>query len=72
MADHVQDDAAAVFLAVVPARSLDRLQVALEHPITKLDTHRQDTPKEAGAFEHVEFAQAGQEEFVLNHAVFEA
>ena len=39
VAHHVQDHAAAVFRAVVPARALDRLQVAFEHPVAELEAH---------------------------------
>ena len=72
VAHHVEDDAAAVFAAVVPRRALDRLQVALEHPVAELAAHRQHAAEEAGAAQHVELAQAGQEELVLDHAVLHA
>ena len=72
MAHHVQDHAAAVFLAVVPAGALDGLQVAFKHPVAELQAHRQHLAEEACAAQHVEFAQAGQEEFVLHRAVFQA
>ena len=69
MADHIQDDAAAVFAAVVPTRALDGLQIAFKHPISKLDTHGQHLPEESRAAQHIELAQAGQEEFVLHCAM---
>ena len=47
VAQHIEDDAAAFRLAVVPARPLDRLQVALEHPIAELTAHREEAPEEA-------------------------
>ena len=40
VAEHVEDDAAAVLGAVVPGRALRRLQVALEHPVAELAAHR--------------------------------
>ena len=72
VAHHVEDHAAAVLAAVVPARPLDRLQVALEHPVAEVDAHREHAAEEAGAAQHVELAQAGQEELVLHRAVLEA
>src|SRR6516162_9379604 len=41
VADHVQDDAAAVLLAIVPGRPLRFLPIALEHPISELATDRE-------------------------------
>ena len=72
MANHVEDDAAAVFAPIVPRRPLNRLQVALEHPVAELDSHREDSAEEAGAAQHVELAQAGQEQLVLHRTVLHA
>ena len=47
VAEHVEDDAAAVFGAVVPGRALGRLQVALEHPVAELAADREDAAEEA-------------------------
>ena len=47
VAEHVDDDAAAVFLAVVPGRPLRGHRVALEHPVAELAAHRQDVAEEA-------------------------
>ena len=71
MAHHVQDHAAAIFGAIVPARALDGLQVAFEHPVAELQAYRQHLAEEAGAAQHVELAQAGQEKLVLHGAVLE-
>ena len=48
------------------------LQVALEHPVAELDAHREHAAEEAGAAQHVELAQAGQEQLVLHRAVLQA
>ena len=49
VAEHIEDDAAAIGLAVVPARALRRLApVALEHPVAELAAHREDAAEEAG------------------------
>ena len=48
VAQHVDDDAAAVLLAVVPRRPLRVLPVAFEHPVAELAAHAKDAPEEAG------------------------
>src|SRR5690606_37045730 len=47
VAEHGEDDAAAIGLAVVPRRALRWLPVALEHPVSVLAAHREDAPEEA-------------------------
>src|SRR4051812_36988526 len=46
--EHVENDSAAIGLAVVPARALRGLPVSLEHPIAELAPNREDTAEEAG------------------------
>src|SRR3954467_2434410 len=72
MAEHIEDDAAAVLLAVVPGRALCRLPVALEHPIAELAAHREDAAEKAGVDQGLELEQAGEKELVLHHAVPDA
>ncbi len=72
VAQHIEDDAAAVLLAIVPARALRLLPVALEHPIAELAAHREDLAEEAAIPEHLDFHQARQEQLVLHHAMLEA
>ena len=72
MAQHVEDDAAVVFLAVVPRRPLRRLPVAFEHPVPELAAHRQDAAEESGVDQHLHLEQAGQPQLVLHHAVLDA
>ncbi len=73
VAQHIEDDAAAFGLLVVPARPLRRLApVALEHPVAELAAHREHAAEEAGVAQHLDLAQAGQEQLVLHHAVLDA
>ena len=72
VAEHVHDDAAAILLAVVPARPLRRLPIAFEDPITELAAHRKDAAEETRVDEPLELAQARQIELVLHYAVFYA
>ena len=72
VAHHVEDDAAALRLLVVPRRPLRRLPVALEHPVAELAAHREDAAEEAGVDQHLELEQARQEQLVLHHAVLDA
>ena len=70
--EHIEDDAAAFGLAVVPARPLRRLApVAFEHPITELAAHREHAAEETGVAQHPDLAQPRQEKFVLDDAVFQ-
>ncbi len=71
VAEHVEDDAAAVLAAVVPRRPLRRLPVALEHPVAELAPDRQHPPEEAAVAQHGELPQARQEQLVLHHAVLD-
>ena len=70
--EHVDDDAAAVLGAVVPARPLRGLPVALEHPVAELAAHGEDAAEEAGVDQALELLQAGQVELVVHDAVLDA
>ena len=70
--EHVLDDAAAVFGAVVPARPLGGLPVTFEDPVAELAAHRQDAPEEPGVDQTAQLQQAGQVELVVHHAVLDA
>ena len=72
VAHHVQNNATAIFFAVVPARTLNRLQVAFKHPVAKLYAHAEHLSKEARFSEHVEFAQTRQEQLVLHRTMLDA
>ena len=62
VAEHIEDDAAAVLAAIVPGRPLDRLQVALEDPVAELAAHREHAAEEAGIAQHLQLhaARAGR------------
>src|SRR5579872_5408471 len=72
VADHVENDAPAVFRAVIPRWPLRFLPVALEHPVTELAAHRQHAAEESGLAQESELLQTRQEQLVLDHAVLEA
>src|SRR5690606_24900154 len=46
VAEHVHDDAAVVFLAVVPRRALQLLVLAREHPVAELAANRENLPED--------------------------
>jgi hypothetical protein len=72
VAEHVDDDAAVVFLAVVPAGALGGDGVAFEDPVSELAADGEDAAEESGVDEAAEFDEAGEPEFVLDDAVFDA
>ncbi len=72
VAEHIDDHAAAVFLAVVPARALGGNRVALEDPVAELTAHAEDVAEEAVFLEAHELHEAGQPELVLHHAILHA
>src|SRR5262245_58934179 len=72
MAEHVENDAAAVLLSVIPRRPLCRLPVAFEHPVAEFAAHGEDAAEETGIDQHLELEEAGKKELVLHHAVFDA
>src|SRR5664279_3326571 len=65
VAEHVDDDAAVVLLAVVPRGALEFLELAGEHPVAKLAADREDFAEETGVDEIFQFEEAGQPELVL-------
>src|SRR3954454_18040627 len=72
VAEHIRENAAALRLAVVPARPLGLLPGAFEHPIAELAAHREDAAEEAGIDEGAQFSQARQIELVLDDAGLDA
>ena len=72
MAEHVDDDAAVVFLAIVPGRALGWDGVAFEYPVSELASDGEEVAKEAVFKESLYFEHAGQPEFVLDDTVFSA
>ena len=72
VADHVQNNAAAVLAAVIPRRPLRLLPAALEHPIAELAAHREHAAEEAGVAQERQLLQARQEQLVLHRAVLDA
>src|SRR5690606_14977894 len=73
VAEHIEDDAAAIGPAIVPAWALRRLApVPFEDPVAELAAHREDAAEEAGVAEELELEQTGQEQLVLNHAMLDS
>ena len=48
VAQHIEDHPAAVFLAVVPGRTLGRDEIALEDPVAELAAYGKDLSEKAG------------------------
>ena len=72
MADHVEDDAAAILHPIIPRRPLRLLPVALEHPVSELSAHGGDPPEESGIAQERQLLQSRQEQLVLHGAVLDA
>ena len=72
VAEHVDDDAAAVFLAVVPGRALRGNGVAFEDPVAELAAHAKMRPKKPRSISGLQLQHARQPELVLHHAVLHA
>jgi hypothetical protein len=67
--EHVKDDPAAVFRAIVPRRALGALPVPLLHPVAELAAHRQDAAEEPAVDQPLELEQPGKEDLVLDDTV---
>src|ERR1035437_10301846 len=72
VAEHVDDDAAAGFLAVVPGGALYGDGVALEDPVAELAAHAEDPAEKTEVHQGFQLHHAGQPELVLYHAVLDA
>ena len=64
--EHVEHDAAAVLLAVIPGGPLRGTPVAFEHPVAELAAHGQDPAEEAAVDQGLQRPDAGQEKLVLH------
>jgi hypothetical protein len=71
VAEHVDDDPATVFRAVVPAGTLCLLPVALEDPVAEIAAHGEYFPEESAVDQALELAKSGQVELVLHHAMLD-
>jgi len=69
--EHVQDDPAAVFRAVVPGGAL-RGSPSLEHPVAELEPDREHPAEEPSRTSPAQLDHAGQEKLVLDDAVGDA
>src|SRR5947209_19584632 len=72
VAEHINDDAASLLLAVIPGWTLHRLPVPLEYPVAKLSSRRENAPQKATVDDPLELQQTRQKQFILHHAIFDA
>ncbi len=72
VAEHVDDDAAAVGLAVVPRGALRGRRVAFEDPVAEFAAHGENPPEEAGVLEQAQLLHPRQPQLVLHDAVLDA
>src|SRR5262249_32724545 len=72
VADHIEDDAAAILLPVVPRRPLRLLPAAFKYPIAELAADREHATEEPGIAQERELLQSGEEQFVLHRTVLDA
>ena len=69
---HVEDQPAAVLLAIIPARPLARYFDAVEHPPAEIDAEADDAAEEIRRRETRKLLQARQIKLVLDRPVLEA
>ena len=70
VAQHIENDAAALGLLVVPAWALCRLPpIAFEHPVAEFAANREHATEETSVAQHPDLAQSGKEQFVLHDAI---
>src|SRR5947207_4762086 len=72
MRKHIEDQAAAGRLLVIPARALRREEIAIEYPPAEIEPDRQHAAEEIRVIEFAELFEAGQEQFVLHDAALPA
>ncbi len=72
VAEHIDDDAAAILLAVIPGWALGGDGVAFEDPVAELAADGKDLAEEALIAEGLQFQEAGEPELVLHDAVLDA
>src|SRR5258708_17998316 len=69
VAQHVEDDSAAVLHPVIPRRPLRGLHVTLEDPVAKLAADREYPAEETGVTQRLDLQQSRQPQLVLHHSV---
>src|SRR6266705_5057137 len=67
VAQHVEDDSAAVLLAVIPGGPLRGLLIALEYPVAELAPDREDPAEETGVTQRLDLQEPRQPQLVLHH-----
>ncbi len=69
VAKHVDDDAAVVFLAIVPGRALELFEFPWEYPVAELSADGEDFTEESGVDEVAQFEKSREPEFILDYAI---
>src|SRR5581483_10123754 len=72
VAEHIENDAAVLFLLVVPRGPLRRLPVAFKDPVAKFAAHRQDAPEKARLNQPPQLAYSWQKQLILHDALLHA
>ena len=67
--EHIENDAAALGLLVVPGGALGRLVLAIEDPVAELAAHGQNAAKETGVDQILELQKTGQKQLILDNAI---
>ena len=69
MAEHVDNDAAAVFLAIVPGWPLSGNDISVEDPVAEFAAHRENVAKEADLAQGLQLQKSREPEFILHHSM---
>ena len=72
VAQHIENDAAAVLLAVVPGGALGRDSFAFENPVTEFAADRENAAEETEVAQMLDLEKAWEPELILHDAVFDA
>ena len=72
VAKHVDDDAAVVFLAIVPGRALELFEFPWEYPVAELSADGEDFTEESGVDEVAQFEKSREPEFILDYAILKS
>ena len=65
---HVEHEPAALRLAIIPARALRRIKIAVENPPAGLEPRRQDAAEEPGVLHLAQLVKARKENLVLHRS----
>src|SRR5579883_756089 len=72
VAEHIDNDAASILLAIIPGGTLRSLPITLKNPVAKLSSDRENSSQETAVDHSLELQQTRQKEFILHYAVLDA